>query len=212
MPTIKVKRPDGLHCFNCNSPVGEADVRCPKCGLEFVAPAAPPPHSDRIKRAFAARRRSNRMTIVIALAAVGLLVVLLVPRRAAVPELEPPAGPRPGFRVTETIDMSARGIGRASVAALVRPDMPEESLRLALDWLIYDTRAAKPGTRVVWAYLLTDSLAGKVNWRALAIWNDPKLPERLRPAGVGGDARKLGSTEYDFTNTVQPPDSTKEEK
>jgi len=210
MPTVKVKRPDGMHCFNCNSPVGEADARCPRCGLEFVVPAAPPPQHDRLKRAFAARRRSNRMTIIIALAAVGLLVVVLIPRRTRVPALEQPAAPKPAFRVVETIDMSARGIGRASVTALVRADMPEESLRPALDWLIYDTRAAKPGTRVVWGYLLTDSLAGKVNWRALAIWTDPRLPERLRPAGMGGDATKQGSTEYDLTNTVRPPDSTKE--
>ncbi len=215
MPTVKVNRPDGLHCFNCNAPVGDAETRCPKCGLDFVTVAAPPRSSDRVKRAFQSRRRSNRLPVIIALAAVGLLVVVLVPRRSRTPLLPEPAGPRPGFAVIETIDMAARGIGRLSVTALVRPGLTNDSLRSVLDWLIYSTvdarnRRAGGNVRVVWAYLLEDSSAGKVNWRAMAIWTDPKLPERLRPAGMGGDAVKQDATEYDFTNTVRTPDSTKE--
>jgi hypothetical protein len=215
MPTVKVKRPDGLHCFNCNATVGETDGRCPKCGLEFVTASVPPPQPDRIKRAFAARRSSSRLSVIIALAAAGLLAVILIPRRNRAPAFDPPAGPRPGFQVIETVNMAARGIGRLSVAALVRPGLTDDSLRLVLDWLIYSTldshnRQQKQTVRVVWAYLLEDSAAGKVNWRAMAIWTDPKLPERLRPAGMGGDATEQGSVEYDFTNSVRLPDSTKE--
>ncbi len=113
----------------------------------------------------------------------------------------------PAHKVIETRDMPFQGVDRLSVAALVRPGLEQDSLRAVLDWMLYSVldahnRQGGRSIRVVWAYLLEDSLAPKSSWRAMAIWTDPKLPARLRPAGIGGDAVRDGPVEYDFTNTI----------
>jgi hypothetical protein len=44
------------------------------------------------------------------------------------------------------------------------------------------------------------------DWIAMAIWVDPGLPESRHPAGIGGDATRIGAVEYDFTNSVRRPE------
>jgi hypothetical protein len=111
--------------------------------------------------------------------------------------------------VIETRDLSARGVQRLSVAALVRAGLPDDSLRAALDQVLFSTldscnRREGRRVQVVWAYLLIDSAAAKSDWRAMAIWADPALPEARQPSGIGGDAVHIGPVEYDFTNPVVP--------
>ena len=216
MATFKVRKPDGLHCFNCNASVDADASRCPKCGREFDAsPASAPAQgaSERVKRVFESRRRGSRMMVIVALAAVGILAVLLVPRRSKGVTVERPAGARPDYRLVETRDMAAHGIDRLSVTALVREGMTADSLRQVLDWLLYETlersnRKERRNVRVVWAYVVEDTVSGTVDWRAMAIWSDPKLPRTLAPAGIGGDAARDGAVEHDFTNPSRRTDST----
>jgi hypothetical protein len=149
------------------------------------------------------------LTLIVLLAAVVILVVLFRPHRLVKPLLAGPVSPRPDFRVVETWDLVQQGIDRMSVVALVPESTGDSALRDVLDWTLYETldrynRRGDRYLRVVWAYVVEDSLASKTNWRAMAIWTDPKLDEARRPAGIGGDAVKAGSVEYDFTNNYRP--------
>lgn len=105
--------------------------------------------------------------------------------------------------------MPANGIERMTVAALVRPGLNDGDLRLVVDWLLYDVlerhnRLGGQAIRVIWAYVLEDAARPVSQWRAMAVWVDPDLPESLRPAAarIGGDAIRTGEVEYDFTNPV----------
>ncbi|MEO0085729.1 MAG: hypothetical protein ABIK37_03765 [candidate division WOR-3 bacterium] len=105
--------------------------------------------------------------------------------------------------------MPANGVGRLTVAALVRPGMSDDDLRIAMDWVLHDVlerhnRIGHGAIRVVWVYMLEDSTQSISQWRAMAVWVDPRLPEPARPAAsrIGGDAVRSGDVEYDFTNPV----------
>jgi hypothetical protein len=113
--------------------------------------------------------------------------------------------PQPDYRVREARNMPASRVDRITVVAVVRPGFADDSLRNALDWLLYSTldesnRQKKRRVRVVWAYVVEHETTATANWRAMAIWHDPSLPEALKPAGPGGDVVKSGSVQYDFTN------------
>jgi hypothetical protein len=214
MPTVKVRDGDGWRCFQCNARVGDDETVCPNCGREFrkLEPGARRPDrrlGERVHAAAAVQRRSYRLTLIVLLAAVVILVVLFRPRRVEKPVLDRPASPRPEFQVVETWDLVQKGLDRMSVVALVPKLTGDSLLRDVLDWVLYETldrynRQGERYLRVVWAYLVEDSLASKTDWRAMAIWTDPRLDESKRPAGIGRDAVKEGPVEYDFTNNYRP--------
>ncbi len=218
MATVKVKRANGYYCFHCNATVdGDAD-KCPGCGRAFSEQerkngGVPVRLGERVRLAARGQRRGYRVAIIVLLAAVVLLVILFRPGKAvAVRSVLPrPAMARPEYRVAETWDLPARDLDRLSMVALVRPGMGADGLRTVLDWTLYSVldehnRSGDRFLRVVWVYLLEDSTARKTDWRAMAIWVDPKLPEAQRPAGIGGDAIREGSIEYDFTNSIATPE------
>jgi hypothetical protein len=209
MPTVKVRRDDGFHCFHCNARVEESAERCPGCGREFAGPGAPLPRrpgaiGERVRAANRERRRSYRLAVVV-LAALAVVSGLVVGRRAKKPMLPAPSLPEVAFAVQRRADQNIGRYERQSVFARVRPGLPDDSLRAALDWLLYrvvNTRNAtrRGNLRVVWAYLYETDSGPVTGWRAMAIWQAPGLPAVARPAGIGGDAVKAGDVEYDFTN------------
>lgn len=213
MPTVKVRRDGEWRCFHCNARVAEDDSACPSCGREFgmPEPGAKRPRrrlGERVHQAAAGRQRSYRLAVIVLLVAVVMLVALFRPRRPARPVLPEPPGPAPAFAVLEVRDLPANRVDRMSVIALVSPGMVDDSLRLVLDRLLHETleehnRRGERYLRVVWAYLVEDSLARVTDWRAMAIWVDPSLAGSRRPAGVGGDAVEDGAVEYDFTNNYR---------
>lgn len=211
MPTVKVKRSDGFHCFNCNAPVEGAAERCPRCGRQFAKPGEvpPPPLGQRTRIVFRARRRGYRYAFIVLAAIVVLLAVLMRPRARVGPTLPAPAGEGPTPRVTEVLDQSTGGLERLSVVAVVDSGHDRAGLRSALDRLLHATlddynREQRRRVRVVWAYLLSDADASRGDWVAMAIWVDSSVPPNRRPSGIGGDAVRDGAVEYDFTNPLDP--------
>ena len=222
MRTTKAKKQDGYHCFYCNARVEKDADRCPACGSSFVEPetkpAAPNPKksTDRVKRAFRSHRKNYWLPLAVLAVCVVLLVTLFRPRHRARPLLSEPSVPRPQYQVTEIRDLSNEDVNRLSVFGLVRPDMPDESLKAVLDWMLYSAldehnRIQNRSVRVAWAYLLEDTASQKSGWQAMAVWTDPNLKESLKPARIGGDATSEGPVQYDFTNPILPnrPDQNK---
>ena len=217
MPTVKVRRDGEWRCFQCNARVGEDETACPNCGREF---GMPEPGGKRPKRrlgervhdAAAGRKRSYRLAVIVLLVAAVVLVALFRPRKVSKPTLPEPTGSRPVFVVREARDLPASRLDRMSVVGLVKPGLTNDSLRRVLDWLLFETldehnRRGDRYLRVVWAYLVEDSLAPVTDWRAMAIWADPALDDTRRPAGIGGDAVEEGAVEYDFTNNYRRPET-----
>ncbi|MFO7676366.1 MAG: hypothetical protein R6X12_08640 [bacterium] len=213
MPTVKVRRADGFHCFHCNARVTEADSRCPACGREFAVPAQAPAFrprriGERVREAGRSRRRSYWLAVVV-LAALAVVSGLVTTARGRRPMLARPSVPEPEYSLLKTTEHRLGRVERASVFARVRPGLPDDSLRAALDWLLY--RVVNPrnvkasgNLRVVWAYLFESDSAPVTGWRAMAIWQEPGLSGAARPAGIGGDAVSAGDIEYDFTNELRP--------
>lgn len=221
--TAKVKKQDGFHCLYCNATVSDSDVACSGCGRFFgsvtadmaagtredrkAGPSAVP--TNRLKRAFRGHRQSYRLPVIVLAACVVLLAVMFRPRPGRNPVLPMPQSQRPAYELLEVREMPSGGVNRLSVVGLVHPETARDSIRAVLDWLLYSTldeqnRSSRRSVRVIWAYVLTDSLAPKSSWSGMAIWADPSLPEPLKPAGIGGDAVKSGPVEYDLTNPAFP--------
>jgi len=214
MPTVKVKRGGEFYCFFCNARVDESAERCAECGREFTSARARG-RSQAEERTLGERiriraggRQGGYWRVVVMLAVLGVAVLLLwPPGRVVRPLLPQPTLPRPAYRIVETRDMPADRVDRLTVVAAVRPGMERDSLRAALDWVLFSTldeynRQKRRFARVIWAYLLEDPALPVSRWRAMAIWTDPALPESRRPAGPGGDAVEAGPVEYDFTNPL----------
>jgi hypothetical protein len=216
MPTTKVKKEDGFHCFFCNAMVDEQATRCPNCGRDFGTGTERPksagaPIGARIRRANKDRRRGYRLAIIVLLAAAVLLAIMFRPRAGRKPVFQKPDVPRPEFVVLETWDSPTRGVDRMSVSVQVDSGPSRDELRAALEWALYTTieqnnRLGTRKLRVVWAYALDRADAKRSDWVAMAIWVDPGLPEDRHPAGIGGDAVRIGAVEYDFTNSVRRPE------
>jgi hypothetical protein len=163
--------------------------------------------ADRLGRQIRGSSSRTYWLSVLVIAALGVALALLWPVRRARPLLVQPSVPRPHFRVVKVTDTSTNRVERLSLAVLVRPGMPRETLEAALNWalfLVLDeyNRQRKQRVRTVWAYAVDDSTVPLSRWRAMAIWSDPKLPESLQPAHSGGDAVRVGPVEYDFTNPL----------
>jgi len=163
--------------------------------------------ADRLKRRIHASRSRAYWLTVLVMAAVGAAVTILWPAQRERPLLSQPATPRPEIRVVKVMDVSTRRVERLNLAVLVRPGLSSESLQTTLEWALYATldeynRQRKHRVRTIWAYAVEDTALPLSQWRALAIWADPKLPESLQPAHSGGDASWVGPTEYDFTNPL----------
>jgi RNA polymerase subunit RPABC4/transcription elongation factor Spt4 len=212
MQTIKVRRDGEQYCFHCNARVTADARQCPGCGREFRDPTAerPAPQektlAERMKLQAGWRRTGRgywRAVVVFGLLGVVLLVVR--PSRRQGPVLAQPSGLRPEYGLLETREMPVRGLDRLTVILQVGPGRSEPELASVLDWALFEALDRYNGqmrknVRVVWLYALEDTSQPVSRWRAMAIWTDPKLPESARPAGIGGDSRKAGAVEYDFTN------------
>jgi hypothetical protein len=156
----------------------------------------------------------------VTLAVLGTMALLLWPRRGPRLLRAEPKGPMPEYRVRKVRNMPSGRIDRVTVVAVTKSGFEDDSLRLALDWLLYETldetnRRQRRRVRVVWAYLVEHETTPPARWRAMAIWHDPALPGSLRPAGPGGDVVRIGSVQYDFTNPVLTADrrqNAKEER
>jgi hypothetical protein len=216
MPTSKVKKEDGFHCFYCNAIVDEQATRCPSCGRDFGTGAARPrassaPIGSRIRRANEDRRRNYRLAIIVLLVAAVLLAIMFRPRAGRKPVYHRPDVPKPEFVVLETWDLPTKGVDRMSISVQADSGLSRDELQSVLDWVLYATidQNNQQGTRrlqVVWAYVLDRADAKLTDWIAMAIWVDPGLPESRHPAGIGGDATRIGAVEYDFTNSVRRPE------
>jgi hypothetical protein len=165
--------------------------------------------ADRMRRQIRGSRSRSYWLSVLVLAVVGAAVMLLWPAQPERPLLSQPVIPRPEFRVVKVTDLSTRRVERLNLTVLVRPGMPNETLQAALNWALYSTLSDYNGqrkrrVRTIWAYAVEDSALPLSQWRGLAIWADPKLPELLQPAHSGGDAKWVGPVEYDFTNPILP--------
>ncbi|MEO0073579.1 MAG: hypothetical protein ABIK43_02805 [candidate division WOR-3 bacterium] len=192
----------GLLMFRLEPPIAAARVRQER------------EHSvrGRMMEAIKSEHRVRYWPAVAVLAALGFLALLvpgLKPRPAGwlVPE---PETLRPEFAVMAVDDVSFGSVKRSNVTVLVSPGADDSSLRRVLDWALYDHLAEFNGRKrrhlqVVWVYALDDSLSSLGEWRAMAVWVDPRLPAQRVPdaARLGGDAVSIGTVQYDFTNPVR---------
>ncbi len=163
--------------------------------------------ADRLGRRIRGSRTRAYWVSVLVMAAIGAAIMMLWPVRRERPVLAQPSTPRPDYNVAKVTDVSTSRAERLNLTVLVGPEMPNETLQAALNWALYSVldeynRQRKHRVQTIWAYAVEDSALPLSQWRALAIWADPKLPEPLQPARSGGDAVKVGSVEYDFTNPV----------
>lgn len=155
-------------------------------------------------------RRQNYWLTVLILTVIGGTFMLLAPRRSRVfSTLPKPATSPPYYQVLWVKETPTEGHKGLTVGGLINPGLNSENLRLVLDWVLFSVlneynRIKRQNVRVIWAYLYEDASAGLANWRAMAVWIDPKLPKKNYPtaARIGGDAIKRGAIEYDFTNPI----------
>jgi hypothetical protein len=214
MATIKARRDGALHCFHCDTVVTEVDRVCPNCGREFKEPDHDRPEypgitlTERMKRQ-AGWRASGRgyWRIVVLLGLLGVVLLVVRPSRKQGPVLAQPAGFRPDFTLLDAREMPVKGMDRLTLVLQAKAGQGEDELKAAFDWALYEALdrfnlKGRKNVRVVWLYAVESAAEPVSRWRAMAIWTDPKLPESARPAGIGGDSRKAGSVEYDFTNPV----------
>jgi hypothetical protein len=165
--------------------------------------------ADRFGRQVRVSRSRTYWLSVVVMAALGAAVTMLWPVRPERPLLSRPTMPRPDFRLAKVTDVSTSRIERLNLMVLVKTEMPNETLRAALNWALYSAldeynRQRKHQVRTIWAYAVEDTTLPLSRWRAMAIWSDPKLPQSLQPAHSGGDAVKVGPVEFDFTNPLLP--------
>jgi hypothetical protein len=161
----------------------------------------------RLKDGMRYRRSGSYWLFLVGLGVLGAILMLVIPARRDRPLIPEPTVPRPRYQVFATEEKPGNRLERLNVALLVPPDMPNDTLKAALNWALFSTldeqnRVRRRTVRVVWLYALTDTSLALARWRAMAIWADPKLPPALVPAHSGGDAVREGDTEYDFTNPV----------
>lgn len=103
--------------------------------------------------------------------------------------------------------MPSRGIDRLTLVLGVEPGLATTELQSVIDWALFEAlslhnRQQRHNVRVVWLYVVENPDAPISHWRAMAIWADERLPQEFRPAGIGGDSRRIGEVEYDFTNPL----------
>jgi hypothetical protein len=163
--------------------------------------------AGRMRRQIRGSRSRTYWVSVLALTAIGAAVMMLWPARRDRPVLREPRMPRPEFRVLKVTDVSMSRVERLNLTVLVRSGMPNDTLQASLEWALYSVlddynQQRKHWVRTAWAYAVDDSTLPLSRWRAMAIWSDPELPQTLQPAHSGGDAVRVGSIEYDFTNPL----------
>lgn len=155
-------------------------------------------------------RRQNYWLTVVILTVIGGTMMLLVPNRKRVFSTLPrPETSPPDYKILWVKETPIEGKEGLTVGGLIKPGLNSNDLRIVLDWVLFSVlddynRIKRRNIRVIWAYLYEDAGAGLANWRAMAVWVDPKLPKKHHPtaARIGGDAIKKGPVEYDFTNPI----------
>lgn len=126
------------------------------------------------------------------------------------------SGVKPDFKILSIEEMPVRNQERLTVKTLVSSTADEESLRLVIDWVLYQVlneynRTKRRNVQIVWIYAYDQKEARSYEWRAMAVYVDPRLPQKNVPdaARIGGDAIRDGAVEYDFTNPVLNLETTK---
>lgn len=216
-----------MHCFYCNAQVEDNVECCPGCGRQLARPAGrqdgavgsvrdgesrprmarrPVSLGERVRLANHGRRRGY-MTVVLVLGMLAAVSAVFLRTRDAPSEVPRPGLPEVDYAVFEIREHPAGRVERRSAFARVRPGLPADSLRAALDWLVYRTvdernRVERGNLRVVWAYLYDEETASLTGWRAMAIWQMPGLTEAVRPSGIGGEAFREGNVQYALANRL----------
>jgi hypothetical protein len=121
-----------------------------------------------------------------------------------------PTHPEPVYQLLAIKEVRVNKLKGLTVLAQTAIQPEVDSLQVVLDWILYSmldkyNRRQKDRIRVVWVYVYNDSVENIAQWRAMAIWVDPKLPQASWPeaARIGGDAIRKGAVEYDFTNPLK---------
>jgi hypothetical protein len=166
---------------------------------------------ERIRREAQGRRGKNYWLTVAVLAAGALIMILIFGwgKKPLPPVLRKPSGTKPDFQITSIQEMPARGQERLTIMVLTNPTVMAESLRRVFDWVLFQmldeyNRVRRRNVKVVWVYVYDQPGARSAEWRAMAVYVDPRLPPEKVPdaARVGGDAVRDGAVTYDFTNPV----------
>lgn len=166
--------------------------------------------ADRIRGIRGAHRRRNYWISVVSLVGLAILSGLIFgpslrSKQIVLPCPEPPS---PAYQLMALKEVQVNKLKGLTVLAQTTHST-KDSLRRVMDWILYSVvndynRRRRQQIRVVWIYLYKDSVDKLAQWKAMAIWIDPTLPEVFWPeaARIGGDAVKIGAVEYDFTNPL----------
>ncbi|MCL6465793.1 MAG: hypothetical protein K6T77_03430 [candidate division WOR-3 bacterium] len=174
--------------------------------------------AERIRNVRKSGRRRNYWITVIVLAGVAVAIGLIFgPNLTSKGSVFPrPESPEPDYRLIAVKEIRLNKLKGITVLAQTAVQLDVDSLRTVLDWVLYSVideynNRKKERVRVAWVYVYDDGGENLAQWRAMAIWVDPKLPPGLKPAAarIGGDAVREGAVEYDFTNPLK--DFTKKE-
>lgn len=166
--------------------------------------------ADRIRGIREAHRHRNYWMSVIFLIVLAILSGLIFgpSSRSKQTVLSCPELPPPAYRLMALKEVQVNKLKGLTVLAQTEHS-EKDSLRSAIDWILYSvvdnyTRRKRERIRVVWIYVYKDSVDKLAQWKAMAIWIDPTLPEVLWPeaARIGEDGVKIGTVEYDFTNPL----------
>ncbi len=159
----------------------------------------------------AQRRRSYWISIVFLAGCAVLSGLIFGPGLKSKGSVFPrPTHPEPVYQLLSIKEVRVNKLKGLTVLAQTAIQPEVDSLQVVLDWILYSVldkynRQQKDRIRVVWVYVYKDSVENMAQWRAMAIWVDPKLPRASWPeaARIGGDAIRKGAVEYDFTNPLK---------
>jgi hypothetical protein len=171
---------------------------------------------ERIRREASARRRRSYWLTIAVLTVVAVILILMLGwrKKSPSPVLIKVSGVKPDFKIISIQEMPVGRQERLTVMALASSPLTNEALRRVIDWALFQVldeynRVRKRNVQVIWVYIYDQPDKRLSEWRAMAVFVDPRLPRHQVPAAahIGGDAVQDGLVEYDFTNPVLRNDS-----